>query len=199
MTRFYSRKGNKSLGRNISTAGTVLQGTDATTAHPLNLTLRRLTMNTKHLLTATVLGTLFCAVAPLAAEAGAQDEWFLQQLQMSDGDLPHAARGTPANRAPARYEGTSIEGAGAKTKTQCDWQASQQQLTDCATAAVADPACSNRSEASRYEGTALNSKPSSAYAASQNEGYAPGAAFGTAIQVRGARLFTSSGIEVSAP
>jgi hypothetical protein len=155
-------------------------------------------MPTKDLLTAAILGTLLWSVAPLAAEAGAQDEWLLRQMQVTDGDRPDVLYG-PVPRPQTRYERTSIEGPAATRGTQCDWHTSQQHLTDGSSPAAADSACSKRSDASPYEGTALSVKPGLANAARQNGECPPGAGFGTAIQLRGGRLFTSGGIEISAP
>lgn len=156
-------------------------------------------MPAKDLLTATILGTLLWSVAPLAAEAGTQDEWLLRQMQVSDGDRPDVLYGPVPNRPLTRHEGTSMEGPAAKRGTQCDWNTSQQQLTDGSSPAAVGSACSKRSDASPYEGTALSGKRGSANGARQNGGCLSDAGFGTAIQLRGGRLFTSGGIEISAP
>jgi hypothetical protein len=95
-------------------------------AHPAT-TERRSTMQAKHKLSAAALIALLSAVGPAITHAESQQEWFLRQLQMTDGDTPATPTAPPkksdgnASRTDTQaakgseggtgYVGTSTEGS----------------------------------------------------------------------------------------
>jgi hypothetical protein len=159
-------------------------------------------MSTKHLFALGAVASIFCSMAPLAARADAQDEWFQKQLQLTDGYAPGSTNGIPQDAAASatRYVGTSLNGGAENGKASCNGLLIQQQQTDGYVPVPVDPSCGKggASERSRFEGTALTKDPSSA----RNGECKPIATKATGPWIRSGdygRLFTSDGMEISAP
>lgn len=83
-------------------------------------------MQAKVKLSAAVLGTLLCTVAPAITHAETQQEWFQKQLQLTDGYMPEAStplvkksdgntspmdmKAAKGEKGPTGYVGASKEG-----------------------------------------------------------------------------------------
>ena len=108
-------------------------------------------MSTKHLFALTAVASIFCSMAPLAARAGAQDEWFQKQLQLTDGYASGSTSGIPQDAAASasRYEGTSLSGRAENNGASCNWQLRQQQQTDGYAPAPVDLSCDKGLESKR--------------------------------------------------
>lgn len=73
-------------------------------------------MQAKVKLSAAVLGTLLCTVAPAITHAETQQEWFQKQLQLTDGYMPDAS--TPALKSDGnalRTDTKAVRGADGRT------------------------------------------------------------------------------------